>query len=130
MTFGMGSLLVILGVVFLVVWLHHNSAPVLSQGTGVPGSVISGTVFINGTVAVATTDEDFICATLDWWPPDKCDYGTCSWGRATLLTLVSTQNLKPTSLRIMISSMTKYYSPELDLDKSFMIWYNAVPCRI
>jgi heparanase 1 len=35
------------------------------------------------------TGEDFVCATLDWWPPDKCDYGTCAWGRAGLLNLVS-----------------------------------------
>ncbi|KAK6126924.1 hypothetical protein DH2020_039339 [Rehmannia glutinosa] len=34
------------------------------------------TVFINGTSPIAKTDEDFICATLDWWPPEKCDYGT------------------------------------------------------
>ena len=39
--------------------------------------------------AVAATGEDCVCATLDWWPPDKCDYGTCAWGRAGLLNLVS-----------------------------------------
>lgn len=39
--------------------------------------------------AVAATGENFVCATLDWWPPDKCDYGTCAWGRAGLLNLVS-----------------------------------------
>ncbi|KAF2303793.1 hypothetical protein GH714_023456 [Hevea brasiliensis] len=46
-----------------------------------------GTLFINGTASIGATDHDFICATLDWWPPDKCDYGTCSWGRASLLNL-------------------------------------------
>ncbi|KAK6151679.1 hypothetical protein DH2020_014314 [Rehmannia glutinosa] len=45
------------------------------------------TVFINGTSPIAKTDEDFICATLDWWPPEKCDYGTCAWGQASLLNL-------------------------------------------
>ncbi|GFP94031.1 heparanase-like protein 3 [Phtheirospermum japonicum] len=44
-------------------------------------------VVINGTSPIAKTDEDFICATLDWWPPEKCDYGTCSWGHASLLNL-------------------------------------------
>ncbi|OEL12980.1 Heparanase-like protein 3 [Dichanthelium oligosanthes] len=44
-------------------------------------------VVVDARSAVATTDDDFVCATLDWWPPDKCDYGTCSWGRATLLNL-------------------------------------------
>lgn len=38
---------------------------------------------------LATTDEAFLCATLDWWPPDKCDYGTCAWGQASVLHLVS-----------------------------------------
>ncbi|RLM80714.1 heparanase-like protein 3 [Panicum miliaceum] len=44
-------------------------------------------VVVDARSAVAATDDDFICATLDWWPPDKCDYGTCSWGLATLLNL-------------------------------------------
>ena len=45
---------------------------------------------VDGRRAVAATGEDFVCATLDWWPPDKCDYGTCAWGRASLLNLVMT----------------------------------------
>lgn len=46
-----------------------------------------GTAVVNGEAAIATTDDDFVCATLDWWPPEKCDYGTCSWGNASLLNL-------------------------------------------
>ncbi|KAK3131756.1 hypothetical protein QOZ80_6AG0510940 [Eleusine coracana subsp. coracana] len=44
-------------------------------------------VAVDGRRAVAATGEDFVCATLDWWPPEKCDYGTCAWGRASLLNL-------------------------------------------
>ncbi|XP_042463801.1 heparanase-like protein 3 [Zingiber officinale] len=44
-------------------------------------------VIVDGEAPIAVTDEDFICATLDWWPPEKCDYGTCSWGSASLLNL-------------------------------------------
>ncbi|GER49746.1 glucuronidase 3 [Striga asiatica] len=44
-------------------------------------------ILIKGSRPIAKTDEDFVCATLDWWPPDKCDYGTCSWGLASLLNL-------------------------------------------
>lgn len=46
-----------------------------------------GTVFIDGKAAIGKIDDDFVCATLDWWPPEKCDYGTCSWGRSSLLNL-------------------------------------------
>ncbi|KAK6156544.1 hypothetical protein DH2020_010792 [Rehmannia glutinosa] len=48
---------------------------------------VKGTVFIDGKRPIAKTDENFICATLDWWPSDKCDYGICSWGRSSLLDL-------------------------------------------
>ncbi|KAJ4830812.1 hypothetical protein Tsubulata_045616 [Turnera subulata] len=50
-------------------------------------SVAQGTVFIDGRAAIGKTDEDFICATMDWWPPEKCDYGTCSWDHASLINL-------------------------------------------
>jgi len=52
-------------------------------------------VEVDASAVLATTDEAFLCATLDWWPPDKCDYGTCAWGQASLLNLVS-QNSKLT----------------------------------
>ncbi|KAL4318818.1 hypothetical protein GQ457_18G014750 [Hibiscus cannabinus] len=69
-------------------WMDGGSVFVSSNGT-----VVSGTVSVNGTASIARTDDTFICATLDWWPPEKCDYGTCSWGRASLLNLVSCLSL-------------------------------------
>lgn len=48
---------------------------------------VEGTVFVDGRSPIAKTDKDFICATLDWWPPEKCDYGTCSWDHDSLLNL-------------------------------------------
>ncbi|KAJ8768194.1 hypothetical protein K2173_021134 [Erythroxylum novogranatense] len=51
------------------------------------GGNVEGTIFIDGKSAIGMIDEDFICATLDWWPPEKCDYGTCSWGHASLINL-------------------------------------------
>lgn len=51
------------------------------------GESVEGTVLINGNSSIARTDEQFICATLDWWPPTKCDYGRCSWGLASVLNL-------------------------------------------
>jgi hypothetical protein len=82
------SLFVILCVCFWLYWIIHSSS-VASQSTIGPGKVIEGTVFINGTTSIGRIDDDFICATLDWWPPEKRDYGTRSWGRTSLLNLVS-----------------------------------------
>ncbi|KAK7407412.1 hypothetical protein VNO78_09315 [Psophocarpus tetragonolobus] len=42
---------------------------------------------VKGVTAIATTDENFVCATLDWWPPNKCDYNQCPWGQAGILNL-------------------------------------------
>lgn len=50
--------------------------------------VAQGSVFIDGKNAIGRTDNNFICATLDWWPPEKCDYGTCAWDHASFLNLV------------------------------------------
>ncbi|XP_019463405.1 PREDICTED: heparanase-like protein 3 [Lupinus angustifolius] len=46
-----------------------------------------GFVFINETSFIGKIEDDFVCATLDWWPTQKCDYGRCSWGHASLLNL-------------------------------------------
>ncbi|KAL1326279.1 heparanase-like protein 3 isoform X2 [Arachis ipaensis] len=48
---------------------------------------LKGIVAINAKSVIGTIDDDFVCATLDWWPPQKCDYGRCSWGLASLLNL-------------------------------------------
>ena len=61
-------------------------------------------VVVDARSAVAATDDDFICTTLDWWPPDKCDYGTCSWGLASLLNLVSSA-----SPCLVVKSMRKLF---------------------
>ena len=59
---------------------------------------LSVRVEVDGRAAIGgrtdETAETFVCATLDWWPPDKCDYGTCSWGNASLLNLVRHFNPK------------------------------------
>ncbi|KAL7593274.1 hypothetical protein Lser_V15G33154 [Lactuca serriola] len=71
----MGSLLVDMGVCFLAFFLFIC---VDSKGE-------NGRVVIDGKSRIAETDNDFVCATMDWWPPEKCDYGTCSWDHASLL---------------------------------------------
>lgn len=58
-------------------------------GTSSSSSSQEGFVFIDGGTAIGSIDKDFICATMDWWPPEKCDYGTCSWDHSSFLNLVT-----------------------------------------
>ncbi|TYJ16948.1 hypothetical protein E1A91_A09G016400v1 [Gossypium mustelinum] len=44
-------------------------------------------VLIQGATSVGETDDNFVCATLDWWPTEKCNYNQCPWGKAGLLNL-------------------------------------------
>jgi heparanase 1 len=46
-------------------------------------------LIVKGVTNIATTDEHFICATLDWWPENKCDYNQCPWGKSGILNLVN-----------------------------------------
>lgn len=50
-------------------------------------SAVKGVVVIHGKAFIGRIDNDFVCATIDWWPPQKCDWGRCSWGHASLLNL-------------------------------------------
>ncbi|XP_009595353.1 heparanase-like protein 2 isoform X1 [Nicotiana tomentosiformis] len=42
---------------------------------------------IDGTVKIAETDANYVCATLDWWPKEKCNYNECPWGYTSLMNL-------------------------------------------
>ncbi|PIN21935.1 Beta-glucuronidase [Handroanthus impetiginosus] len=42
---------------------------------------------VKGGNSIAKTDDNFICATLDWWPETKCNYNQCPWGKAGVLNL-------------------------------------------
>ncbi|KAB2011389.1 hypothetical protein ES319_D09G016200v1 [Gossypium barbadense] len=44
-------------------------------------------VVIQGATPIAETDDNFVCATLDWWPTEKCNYNQCPWGKAGILNL-------------------------------------------
>lgn len=98
-----GSLVVLLYVRLLSMWLclfssssistiFVYSAGVVKDTPTTTATTIQGFVFIDGSSAIGEIDGDFICATLDWWPPEKCDYGTCSWDHASLLNMVSSSS--------------------------------------
>lgn len=67
-----------------------------------------GSLLVNGAQAKAQTGDNFICATIDWWPHDKCDYGHCSWGYSSVVNLdlshpflaKAIQALKPLRIRL------------------------------
>ncbi|KAF7050061.1 hypothetical protein CFC21_058475 [Triticum aestivum] len=45
------------------------------------------TVIVKGSTKIAQTDVNYICATIDWWPPEKCNYNQCPWGQSSILNL-------------------------------------------
>ncbi|CAK9326539.1 unnamed protein product [Citrullus colocynthis] len=98
----MGFRVWLLGFCFWVCFFFLCPSSVNSEG------FLRGRVLIDGKSAIGGIDEDFVCATLDWWPPEKCDYGTCSWGQASLLNLDLGNNIllnavkefKPLKLRL------------------------------
>ncbi|KAL7097103.1 hypothetical protein ACP275_10G122000 [Erythranthe tilingii] len=65
--------------------------------------VIEGTVRIDVNRPIAETDENFVYATIDLWPAEKCDYGTCAWGNSSLLNL----DLK----NVVLFNAVKAFSP-------------------
>ncbi|KAL3691332.1 hypothetical protein R1sor_004983 [Riccia sorocarpa] len=42
---------------------------------------------IDTSRTIATVGDLFLCATLDWWPASKCDYGSCPSSGAGILDL-------------------------------------------
>ncbi|CAL0327828.1 unnamed protein product [Lupinus luteus] len=75
----MGSRIKVLGLFLWVLYIESLSL--------ICGASVKGTIVINESSVIGNIDNDFVCATLDWWPPEKCDYGRCSWGLASLLNL-------------------------------------------
>lgn len=45
------------------------------------------TVIVRGSMQEAETDDRYICATIDWWPSNKCNYNHCPWGQTSVLNL-------------------------------------------
>ncbi|RYQ97339.1 hypothetical protein Ahy_B08g093380 [Arachis hypogaea] len=77
----------LVGLFYLVVSLLSFTGVNAMHGRESSGHEAVKGIMIHGKSHIGKTDDDFVCATLDWWRPQKCDYGTCSWGHAFLLNL-------------------------------------------
>ncbi|XP_073035826.1 heparanase-like protein 2 [Primulina eburnea] len=42
---------------------------------------------IDTSTIITETDASYICATIDWWPQDKCNYNRCPWGSSSVINL-------------------------------------------
>ncbi|KAF0907160.1 hypothetical protein E2562_015681 [Oryza meyeriana var. granulata] len=47
----------------------------------------AATLLVKAVTAISRTDDNFVCATLDWWPSDKCNYGMCPWYNSSIINL-------------------------------------------
>lgn len=84
-----GLLLQVVGFCVWAVFSLGGSSATVSSTSAAAAAAGGALVVVDARSAIAETEQAFVCATLDWWPPEKCDYGTCAWGLASLLNLVS-----------------------------------------
>ena len=73
--------------------------------------------------ALATLSSQYVCATLDWWPAAKCDYGRCAWGGASLLDV----DLDDPLLRAAARSLAPFLL-RLGGSLSDAVEYTPTPC--
>lgn len=64
-------------------------------------------IVIQGASRITETDENFVCATLDWWPHDKCNYDNCPWGYSSVINMV--MHKKKTKRKGLISLVIKMF---------------------
>ncbi|XP_047320279.1 heparanase-like protein 3 [Impatiens glandulifera] len=67
--------------------IFTNNLVVSSNVDKIQEVITRGNILVDGKNVIGTTDPNFVCATLDWWPHDQCDYGNCSWDQSSLLNL-------------------------------------------
>ncbi|XP_047314223.1 heparanase-like protein 1 [Impatiens glandulifera] len=65
----------------LLILVAYANNEILAQ------NVEEAAIVVNATTPVAFTDDSFVCATIDWWPSDKCNYNNCPWGSSSVLNL-------------------------------------------
>lgn len=112
-------------------WLSRSSSSSLfilqAEAAGGAGFV-GGNVFIDSRSVIGRIDDDFVCTTLDWWPPEKCDYGTCSWGRASLLNLVLLLSFSFSAFYFLQSLIDSFLNGLSDILKMLVEWFLKLVC--
>ncbi|KAI0501492.1 hypothetical protein KFK09_016437 [Dendrobium nobile] len=86
------------------------------------------TISVQSVTTIARTDWNFICATLDWWPPEKCNYNMCPWGKSSIINL----NLNNTILNNAIkafSSLRIRLGGSLQDQVIYNVGRNLPPCH-
>lgn len=74
----------------------------LASKTTMARDMKRASIVIQGASRIAETDENFVCATLDWWPHDKCNYDNCPWGYSSVINMVITKKRKKLEKRISL----------------------------
>jgi hypothetical protein len=46
-------------------------------------------IIVTGNETIGETDDNYICATIDWFPSDTCRYNYCMLQNSSAITLVS-----------------------------------------
>lgn len=72
-------------------------------------------IVIDGANRVAETDENFVCATLDWWPHDKCNYDNCPWGYSSVINMVITKLEKRIHLSVFSISIFIMFATAIEM---------------
>ncbi|EFJ07718.1 hypothetical protein SELMODRAFT_133100 [Selaginella moellendorffii] len=97
--------------IFLLGWVHKCGS---AAAAAVPGRskflaekivARAAVVEINTSNTIWRVSEGFLCATLDWWPAEKCDYGTCSWKDASLLTMARNSSSQPPKFWFFLAAL-------------------------
>ncbi|RZS01046.1 hypothetical protein BHM03_00030842 [Ensete ventricosum] len=113
----MASANLVLSLLFLLLLLF-SSLPSSIVAKDDPGHV---KVSVLADYVVARTDGNFICATVDWWPPEKCDFGDCSWGHTSIKNLVRISVSRSRVIRCMHAKVSCISYCRICATKSFVM---------
>ncbi|KAK5802322.1 hypothetical protein PVK06_029910 [Gossypium arboreum] len=77
-------------------------------------------VVIQEAKSITEKDDNFVCASLDWWPIEKCNYNQCPWRKAGLL------NLERLRERVGLNLVQSWYFDQLGMA---LAYNHKVFCR-